>query len=97
MDEALAEVVIDLSGRGHLVFNVDFAQEKIGAYDVVLTHEFLQAFAANARTTLHVNAPYGKDGHHITEAIFKALARALAQATSIDPRVKGIPSTKGVL
>jgi imidazoleglycerol-phosphate dehydratase len=97
MDEALAEVAIDLSGRGYLVFNAEFPQEKIGAFDAQLTPEFLQAFASNARMTLHVNVRYGKDGHHITEAVFKALARALAQAVSPDPRVKGVPSTKGVL
>ena len=97
MDEALAEVVVDLSGRGHLVFNAKFGQEKIGSYDVVLTQEFLQALASNARMTLHVNALYGQDGHHITEAMFKGLARALAQAVALDPRVDGVPSTKGTL
>jgi imidazoleglycerol-phosphate dehydratase len=97
MDEALAQVALDLSGRGHLVFNAQFGQEKIGSYDVTLTHEFLQALAMNARMTLHVNASYGQDAHHITEAIFKALARALSQAVTLDPQVKGIPSTKGVL
>lgn len=97
MDEALAEAALDLSGRPHLVFNARFEQEKIGAYDVVLTREFLHALATNARLTLHVAAPYGTDGHHITEAIFKALARALAQAVARDPRVRGVPSTKGTL
>jgi len=97
MDEALAQVAIDLSGRGFLVLNADFSQEKIGSFDVSLVREFLQALASNARMTLHINAPYGDDGHHITEAIFKALARALAGAVSIDPRVDGVPSTKGIL
>lgn len=97
MDEALANVAIDMSGRGHLVFNVQFAQEKIGSYDVGITREFLGAFAANARATLHVNVPYGQDGHHVTEAIFKALGHALADAAALDPRTHGIPSTKGVL
>ena len=97
MDEALADVSIDLSGRGILVFNAQFTQEKIGSYDVVLTQEFLQALANNARMTLHVNAPYGQNGHHLTEAIFKALARALAEAVSRDPKAQGIPSTKGTL
>ncbi len=97
MDEALANVALDLSGRGHLAFNVQFVQEKIGSYDVGITREFLGALAANARSTLHVNVPYGTDGHHITEAIFKALGRALAQAAALDPRTRGIPSTKGVL
>ncbi|MFH1730030.1 MAG: imidazoleglycerol-phosphate dehydratase HisB [Planctomycetota bacterium] len=97
MDEALAEAAIDLSGRGALVFNAQFGQEKVGSYDTTLTNEFFQAVAANARMTLHVNVPYGRDGHHVTEAIFKAFARALAQAVQLDPRVKGIPSTKGTL
>lgn len=97
MDEALADVSLDLSGRGFLVYNAEFSQEKIGSYDVQLTHEFLQAFAANGRLTLHINALYGQDGHHITEAIFKALARATAEAVAIDPRQPGVPSTKGVL
>lgn len=97
MDEALAEVALDLSGRGLLVFNAEFPQEKIGSYDVGLTREFLQALASNARMTLHVGAPYGQDGHHMTEAMFKALARAFAQAAALDPGVRGIPSTKGSL
>ncbi len=97
MDEALANVALDLSGRGLLVFHVQFAQEKIGSYDVGITREFLSAFAANARVTLHVNVAYGQDGHHITEAVFKALGRALADATALDPRTRGVPSTKGVL
>ena len=97
MDEALADVALDLSGRGLLVFNVAFAQEKIGTYDTSLTNEFFQAVASNARMTLHVNAPYGHDGHHLTEAVFKAFARALAMAAAPDSRVVGIPSTKGTL
>jgi len=97
MDEALAEVSLDLSGRGLLVFNVAFSQEKIGSYDTTLTGEFFQAVASNARMTLHVNVPYGDDGHHVTEAVFKAFGRALAHAVAVDPRVDGIPSTKGTL
>ena len=97
MDEALAEVALDLSGRGSLAFRVEFPQEKIGTYDAGLTREFLQALASNARMTLHVSSPSGDDGHHITEAVFKALARALAMAVAADPRVRGVPSTKGVL
>jgi imidazoleglycerol-phosphate dehydratase len=97
MDEALAQVALDLSGRGSLVFNAAVAQEKIGTYDTTLTNEFFQAVASNARMTLHINVPYGQDGHHVTEAVFKAFARALAQAVEIDPRVKGVPSTKGSL
>ena len=84
MDEALAQVTIDLSGRGVLVFNAKFGQEKIGSYDTTLTNEFFQAVASNARMTLHVNVLYGEDGHHVTEAIFKAFGRALAAAVEID-------------
>jgi len=97
MDEALAEVALDLSGRGLLVFRAEFGQEKVGSYDTGLTREFLQAFASNGRLTLHVSAPYGEDGHHLTEAIFKALARALAQAVAPDASLRGVPSTKGML
>jgi len=97
MDEALAEVALDLSGRGLLVFNAEFPQEKIGSYDAGLTREFLQALATNARMTLHVRVPCGQDGHHMTEAMFKALARAFAQAAALDPGERGIPSTKGSL
>ncbi|MFW6158364.1 MAG: imidazoleglycerol-phosphate dehydratase HisB [Planctomycetota bacterium] len=97
MDEALARVALDFSGRGHLVFDVAFPQEKIGRFDATLVREFLQAFAANARLTLHVAVPYGDDAHHVGEAVFKALARAVGAATRVDPRVDGVPSTKGVL
>jgi imidazoleglycerol-phosphate dehydratase len=97
MDEARADVAIDLSGRGFLVFQACYDQEKIGSFDVSLVREFLHALAANARMTLHINVPCGTDGHHITEAAFKALGRALRQAVAIDPRGDGVPSTKGVL
>ena len=97
MDEALGEVALDLSGRAFLVYNVPDMPEKVGDYDAELTEDFLQAFAANAALTLHVNVPYGRNGHHVIEAVFKALAKALAQAVALDPREKGIPSTKGIL
>ena len=97
MEDSLAETVLDLSGRGMLVYRVKFPSEKTGEFDVQLVEEFLRAFAANAGMNLHVNVPYGRNSHHIAEAIFKALARALDAATQLDPRVKGVPSTKGVL
>ena len=97
MDEALAEVTLDLSGRAFLVYNVPELPDKVGDYDSELTEDFLQAFASKAGMNLHVNVPYGRNGHHVNEAVFKALAKALAEAVSLDTREKGIPSTKGVL
>ena len=97
MDEALAEVALDLSGRAFLVYNVPNLPEKVGDYDSELTEDFLQALATNGALNLHVNVPYGRNGHHVNEAIFKALAKALADAVSLEPREKGIPSTKGML
>ncbi|NOZ20470.1 MAG: imidazoleglycerol-phosphate dehydratase HisB [Planctomycetes bacterium] len=97
MDEVLANVAVDLSGRFAFVFNVTFETEKVGEYDSQLTEEFLQAFANNAGMNLHVNVPYGKNTHHINEAIFKGLAKALDMAVSIDPRRSDVPSTKGVI
>ena len=97
MDEALAQVAIDLSGRVFLVFNATFPAEKIGTFDTALLEEFLRAFTTNAALTLHINAPYGKDAHHIAEAIFKALAKALKQATRLEPGAGEIPSTKGLI
>ena len=97
MDEALAQVSLDLSGRPFLAFSVKFPGERIGDFETQLVQEFLQALATHARMTLHVVVPYGSNDHHIAEAIFKALARALKQAVARDPRVSGTPSTKGVL
>jgi len=97
MDEALAQVAIDLSGRAFLVFNATFPAEKIATFDTALLEEFLRALATNAALTLHINVPYGKDAHHIAEAIFKALAKALKQATRLEPGADEIPSTKGVI
>jgi len=97
MDEALAQVAVDLGGRAGLVFNAAFPDEKIGAFDTALVKEFMQALASNAAMTLHVNVPYGDNAHHVAEAIFKALARALDAATALDPRRTDVPSTKGVL
>jgi imidazoleglycerol-phosphate dehydratase len=98
MEEALADVAIDLSGRAAVVWSASFAGEKIGAFDTQLIEEFLRRFASVARMNLHVTVPHGANDHHIAEAIFKALAQALRQAKAIDPDQKGqVPSTKGTL
>ncbi|MEK4567880.1 imidazoleglycerol-phosphate dehydratase HisB [Bacillus altitudinis] len=97
MDETLAQVVVDLSNRPHLEMRADFPSQKVGTFDTELVHEFLWKFALEARINLHVIVHYGSNTHHMIEAIFKAMARALDEATTIDPRVKGIPSTKGML
>ena len=97
MEDALARVALDLGGRGALVCKVVFPTEKTGEFDTVLVEEFLHAFAMNGGFNLHVEVPYGKNSHHVAEAIVKALAKALDAATQIDPRVQGVPSTKGTL
>ena len=98
MDEALANVAIDLSGRPAAVFNVHFGGPKIGTFDTQLVEEFLRRLASVAGMNLHVNVPYGSNDHHVAEAIFKALAQALRQAKTIDPELAGqVPSTKGTL
>ena len=97
MGESLATVVIDLCDRPFLVFNVPLDKPKVGTFDVELVEEFLHAFTNNCGATLHVNLVYGSNTHHIIEAIFKALGRALDQATSKDERIQGVLSTKGTL
>ncbi|MCY2932070.1 MAG: imidazoleglycerol-phosphate dehydratase HisB [Planctomycetota bacterium] len=98
MDEALAEVALDLSGRVAVVYDVTFPSSKVGTFDTQLVEEFLRRLAAVAGMNLHVSVPYGANDHHIAEAIFKALAQALRQAKAIDPQRKGqVPSTKGAL
>jgi imidazoleglycerol-phosphate dehydratase len=97
MDEALAQVAIDISNRPHLEYRAEFPSAQVGSFTIELVHEFLWKFALEARITLHVIVHYGRNTHHMVEAIFKALGRALDEATSIDPRVQGVPSTKGVL
>lgn len=97
MDEALAQVVIDLSNRPHLQYQAEFPSQRVGTFDVELVHEFLWKLALEARMTLHVRVLDGHNTHHMIEAVFKALGRALDKATMIDPRVKGVPSTKGML
>jgi imidazoleglycerol-phosphate dehydratase len=97
MDESLAQVAIDLSGRPTFVFNVPFKGERIGKFAVELVEEFFKALATSAKLNLHISVPYGSNNHHIAEAIFKAAAKALRQAVSLDPRNPGVPSTKGSL
>ncbi len=98
MDEALAEAVIDISGRPFLVWNVTFERPKIGEMDTELFEEFFRALATNAAVTLHVNQRAGRNAHHVAESCFKATARALRMAVAIDPRAAdAIPSTKGAL
>lgn len=98
MDETLSRAAVDVSGRPFLVWRVEFTAEKIGPYDTELVREFFQAFAMNAGITLHVENAYGANSHHIAESIYKAVARALRDALTIDPRVAGdLPTTKGTL
>jgi imidazoleglycerol-phosphate dehydratase len=97
MDEALVLAAVDISGRGALYWSVDLPIEIIGTFDTTLAKEFLVAFATNAGFTLHVRSLAGDNAHHILEAAFKAIARALKEAVAIDPRVAGVPSTKGSL
>ncbi len=98
MDEALAHISLDLSGRPYLIYRVQFPKKsKLRNFDPDLIEDFLLAFVSNSGITLHVESPYGRNTHHIIEAIFKALGRALRQAVEIDPRVKGVPSTKKIL
>jgi len=97
MEESLAQVVVDLSGRAAVVYRVKYRGSKTGTFDVQLVEEFLRAIALNARMNLHIEVPYGTNNHHIAEAIFKALGKALRQACERDPRETAVPSTKGVL
>ena len=98
MDETLATVSLDISGRPYLVYRVEFPKKgKLRNFDPDLIEDFLQAFVSNSGITLHVSIPYGRNTHHIIEAVFKALGRALRQAVTLDPRVKGVPSTKKVI
>ena len=97
MDEALTEVIIDISGRPHLTYNVPITKTKFIDFDVEVVKEFFEAFSLNAGITIHVHMIRGGNMHHIIESIFKAFAVTLSKACSIDPRKKGIPSTKGVL
>ncbi len=97
MDETLARVVVDFSGRPFLEYRAPSAVQPIGLFAFQLVEEFLRAFSVHAGCNLHVEILYGRDAHHMAEAIFKGLAKAIDAACQIDPRVQGIPSTKGVL
>jgi imidazoleglycerol-phosphate dehydratase len=97
MDEALLHAAVDISGRPYLVFNVPLQRTRIGSFDLDLLKDFFRAFAFNAEVTLHVTMHYGDNLHHIAEAVFKAVARALAEATRLNPRIADVLSTKGAL
>jgi len=97
MDETLACVNLDICNRPHLIYKVNFLTSKIGSFDTELIEEFLRAMVINSGMTLHVQVPYGKNSHHIAEALFKALGKAIDQATQVDSRLKGPLSSKGVL
>lgn len=97
MDETKATVDLDISGRPFLVYNVEGLKDKVGSFDTELVEEFFHGFTNHAGVTLHINVPYGRNTHHMIEAIFKAFGRALDAASMKNPRVKGVPSTKGLL
>ena len=97
MAEAKVEVAVDVSNRPYLVYRVDLANDRIGGFDVSLVEDFWYAFSQHAGVDLHVELRYGKSPHHVVEAIFKGVARALRVALEIDPRVRGLPTVKGAL
>jgi len=97
LDESLVNVVVDLSGRPYLAYNLRIKQARVGDFDTELVHDFMAAFTNEVGMNLHLNQVQGRNPHHIVEASFKALAHALDQATQIDPRIQGVLSTKGAL
>ncbi len=97
MSEAKVEVSLDISNRPYMVYRVDLRNDRIGSFDATLVEDFLYAFAQNAGLDLHVELRYGKNPHHIVEAVFKGVARALRDADAIDPREKGLPTVKEAL
>jgi imidazoleglycerol-phosphate dehydratase len=97
MDETLSRVVVDLSGRAYLELRAPLQRKRIGDFPLQLIEEFMRSLAVNAAMNLHIETLYSRDAHHMAESIFKGLAKALDQACRIDPRVKGLPSTKGAL
>ncbi|MBM4141396.1 MAG: imidazoleglycerol-phosphate dehydratase HisB [Nitrospira sp.] len=98
MDEALASVSLDISGRPYLVYKVEFPKRsKIKDFNTDLIEDFLQALVSHSGITLHISVPYGRNTHHMIEALFKAFGRALKSAITLDPRIKGVPTTKGKL
>jgi imidazoleglycerol-phosphate dehydratase len=97
MDECLCRVDLDISGRPYLIYNVKYGRRKMSGFDPALVKEFFKAFTDNSGITLHINFVYGDNGHHIIEAIFKAFARALREAVTLNENIKGVLSTKGSL
>ena len=97
MDETLATVSLDLSGRAYLVFDANFTVDRLGSFDTEMVEEFFRAVATNAGITLHARVLYGKNNHHMVEALFKAFGKALSEALTYDERIKGVLSTKGCL
>lgn len=97
MQEALCQVALDICGRGYLVYHAEGLGHKVGQFDVELTRDFFQALASNAKVTLHINLLYGENQHHMVEAIFKAVARALREAIRVVGSPEEVPSTKGIL
>lgn len=97
MDEALAQVILDMSNRPYLHFDVPFSTEKIGDMETEMFEELFRALSVNAGMTLHIRLIHGKNNHHIIEAVFKAFARALREAITVDPTIEGVLSTKGLL
>jgi len=97
MDETLGRAVVDLSGRAYLVYRVNNTREKVGTFSVELAEHFWHSFTEHCKCNLHIEIFYGRNQHHIIEAVFKAAARALSQAARIDPRIQGVMSTKGII
>ena len=97
LDEALCTAVVDISGRAYLAYNLEIREERVGNFQTILVHDFMKALADETGMNLHLNLHAGRNPHHIIEAAFKALARAIDQATAIEPRLSGVLSTKGTL
>jgi imidazoleglycerol-phosphate dehydratase len=97
LDEALCEAVVDISGRPYLAYNVPVKQERVGTFQTILVHDFMKAFADEVGMNLHLTMRSGRNPHHVIEAAFKALARSMDQATALEPRARGVLSTKGTL
>jgi imidazoleglycerol-phosphate dehydratase len=97
MDETLARAVVDLSGRSYLVYKVQNTRDRVGTFSVELAEHFWHSFAEHCKCNLHIEVFYGRNQHHIIEAVFKSVARALSQAVRIDERIEGVMSTKGVI
>ena len=97
LDEALCTAVVDISGRSYLAYNIEIREERVGNFQTILVHDFMKAMADETGMNLHLNLLAGRNPHHIVEATFKALARAMDQATAVEPRLSGVLSTKGTL